>query len=483
VKIAKPDTLGVDPRTGAIYVCCSTGKVTGDLVKLADYGTGKELARLTLPRTGGSPWDFEHRIAVDASASPVVIWMPTRSYTRRQLIRIEDAGDGFTQPVDPWDRTTPWAEGPRDMNVDRRRGELYVKVNTQRWHRLNERTGALMDTLTPGYPALNSGDKGTQLVPGPDGRLYTWSWSKGFYLFDRAGKPVKWPGRKSNVIPLGGIMCFQVRHLELLGPNQMLFVSNPGWIKEKHDSRFTSVNVMGPDGKATRTLIWQCMIGAIPWVDAAGNIYLAEMVKPADRSYPEFFDGKLDPPPKESRAAGAAFWTSYLYGSIIKFPPSGGAIWYRPDLPPTVVGKPPADLLAKPKIKVKAHIGYHPHSEAALQGAEWYRFGFGPYSATSSTSTDTCMCEGARFDVDPFGRVFFPNLGQFRVEVVDTNGNPLTMFGRYGNEDASGERGAPLAWPVAVAVSDTHAYVGDTVSRRVVKVTLTYAAEETCEVK
>jgi hypothetical protein len=73
------------------------------------------------------------------------------------------------------------------------------------------------------------------------------------------------------------------------------------------------------------------------------------------------------------------------------------------------------------------------------------------------------------------------------------------MFGRYGNQDdvpvrdgGSGMRneGAqssrtpnpasriPLTWPLAVALSETHAYVADTLSRRVVKVKLAWAAEE-----
>jgi hypothetical protein len=38
----------------------------------------------------------------------------------------------------------------------------------------------------------------------------------------------------------------------------------------------------------------------------------------------------------------------------------------------------------------------------------------------------------------------------------------------------------PLAWPTYVAVSDRHAYIADTVNRRVVRVRLNYAAEETC---
>jgi DNA-binding beta-propeller fold protein YncE len=99
------------------------------------------------------------------------------------------------------------------------------------------------------------------------------------------------------------------------------------------------------------------------------------------------------------------------------------------------------------------------------------------------------MCEGAGFDVDPYGRVFYPNCGQFRVEVVDTNNNFITTFGKYGNEDSGGPHAKvkkpdiPLAWPCYVAVSDTHAYVADTINRRIVRVKLSYEAEAFCEVR
>jgi len=50
--------------------------------------------------------------------------------------------------------------------------------------------------------------------------------------------------------------------------------------------------------------------------------------------------------------------------------------------------------------------------------------------------SDTCMCEGSKFDVDEYGRVFYPNLNQFRVEMLDTNGNLIGTFGGYGNVDS-----------------------------------------------
>src|SRR5207302_11362390 len=85
--------------------------------------------------------------------------------------------------------------------------------------------------------------------------------------------------------------------------------------------------------------------------------------------------------------------------------------------------------------------------------------------------------------------VFFPNLRQFRIEVIDTNNDPILTFGQYGNEDSGGPNARikkpaiPLAWPVYVAASDRWAYVADTVNRRVVRVRLRGEAEETCAVR
>ena len=174
-----------------------------------------------------------------------------------------------------------------------------------------------------------------------------------------------------------------------------------------------------------------------------------------------------------------------MYGSIVKFPPSGGVIWYDPKhrLSPSVEGKPPETLLAEPALKVQAHLGYHTRVPIEVQGAEWFRFGFAPFTLTH-TGSNTCMCQGAGFDVDEFGRVFYPNLGQFRVEVIDNSNNFITAFGRYGNEDDApqGPADVVLAWPLSVAVSDTYAYVADTLNRRVVRVKLDYAAEASAAV-
>jgi DNA-binding beta-propeller fold protein YncE len=489
IAVKNPQVLGVDPTTGAVYVCSYTGTQTADLVKFGGLENARELYRLSLPRTGMSPNAGVHRIAVDASARPVRIWMPSLYGWPARLTCIEDTGEKFVDRGDPRGKAL-WAEGPRDLTVDRVRGEVYVKANGfhGKYYRLDDRTGEVKDAIDISRHQLYA----TQLVAAVDGNLYTFNWAKGLYRFDRQGKDLNWEGRNSSVIPIGGMMCFQLRHLALrpyAAPDELYIVAPSEYLtgNPKDASKFVTLNVIGQDGKTRRTVVWQCLNGAVPRLDPRGNVYLADLVKPPDRSYPEFFDGKLPPPPREC-VGGDLFWNSYMYGSILKFPPEGGIIWHQKDLPKSCVGTPPADLLAGPRQPFKRHFSSSPHLTGEIQGALWTRFGYAPYSAHMSGNTAHCMCEGSGFDVDPFGRVFFPNLGQYRVEVIDTNNNPVTTFGKYGNEDSGGpgarvrKPDVPLAWPVYVAVSDTYAYVADTVNRRLVRVKLGAAAEGICKI-
>jgi hypothetical protein len=506
IAVNNPQSIGVDPASGAVYVCAYTGTQTADLIKFSPLtllrhagppggegkgeGGGKELYRIKLPRTGQSPNAGEHRIAVDASAKPVRIWLPSLYGNPALLHCFDDDGDKFIDRGDPRPQD-PWAEGPRDITVDRVRGEVYIKANGNKTYRLDDRTGKITDVLD--VSKLVPGNVlAAQLVPSQDGNLYVFTWSHGLWRLDREGKPRHWDGLDTHSLPIAGMMNFQMRYLALkpYAPvDEVYLIANADYLTKnpKDAGKFLTLNAIGQDGKTRRTLIWQCLNGAIPRLDARGNIYLADLVKPIDRSYPEFFDGKLPPPPKQT-VGGDLFWYSYTYGSILKFPPTGGIIWHQKDLPKSALGTPPADLLAKPKVPFKRHFSSEPHLTGEIQGALWTRFGYSPYSAHMSGNTAHCMCEGSGFDVDPFGRVFFPNLGQFRIEVIDTNNNAITTFGQYGNEDSGGalarvkSPAIPLAWPTYVAVSDRWAYVADTVNRRVVRVKLTCAAEATCAV-
>jgi hypothetical protein len=98
------------------------------------------------------------------------------------------------------------------------------------------------------------------------------------------------------------------------------------------------------------------------------------------------------------------------------------------------------------------------------------------------------------------------------VRVIDTGGNAITRIGSYGNAESMGpdspvidpttkklrarkaddpkdlkspfaEPDIAFAWIVGVGVTDKYIYTGDSLNRRLLKLKMTYAAEETCDVK
>ena len=104
-----------------------------------------------------------------------------------------------------------------------------------------------------------------------------------------------------------------------------------------------------------------------------------------------------------------------------------------------------------------------------------------------------------RFDVDRYGRIYFPNAVTNSVTVLDNAGNAVLEFGAYGNFDSqfvnpnteAGKAGKvsvavpefPLAWPLGAAVTVGGIYVSDLYNRRVLRADLGWKAEETCDVR
>ncbi len=499
VKVVLPHIVQVHPRTGAVYVCSyvpqekpsKDGKCRikhANLLKLVSYKDAKPVYEMALPRTGLSPNGGTHRIALDPTAEPPLLWAPGLPYARpgRRIACYRDTGKGF-EPVELKETTGPWGNGPRDLLVDRRRGQLYVKVHGEQWHQFDEKTGKYQRLVR--FPKNDGGPymgcHGANLDVDTAGNYLTHCWGKGrgMMRWTHDLKPLNWEGQDTYRTDWGGMMTFQLNYMTLRGDD--IYLIKP--VKGPHH-----LDVYDMGLKQKRRAVWNVRRGSCPRVDAKGNIYITVPIRPVDRDFPEFFDGKLAKIPDYFRNIGEGhYWYTYMYGSIVKFPPQGGAFhWIETDREKNDLTGLPAAVAAKPKVKYQYfQRGRYPHKICEVQGAEWVRFGYSPYSETYGAGTPVCMCEGTGFDVDPFGRVFHPNLCQFRVEVIDGNNNPITTFGKYGNQDSGGPDARvkrpdiPLAWPTYVAASDTHAYVNDTVGMRVVRVKLGAAAEEACEVK
>ncbi|HOX08646.1 MAG TPA: hypothetical protein PK280_19785 [Planctomycetota bacterium] len=148
--------------------------------------------------------------------------------------------------------------------------------------------------------------------------------------------------------------------------------------------------------------------------------------------------------------------------------------------------------------------------DGMLQGALWHRQGFSTISTVGGSGG--CHCFGTDFDVDDFGRIFAPDACRFRIGVLDANGNEITSFGAYGNQDNCGPDSyvldpagkflrprkaddpkdlvspfakpeVPLAWVNGVAVTDRHAFITDCINKRILRVKMGYAVAESCEVR
>ena len=254
-------------------------------------------------------------------------------------------------------------------------------------------------------------------------------------------------------------------------------------------------------------IIWKTSDAVVgPKFDAAGNIYVAEAIKPKGWLYPpelaEHFR-KLG----IKRLEGPAGVAASFYGSIVKFGPKGGMFDFVAN--PRYFPSPFAgEAKLAPGLKTtEAEFWFGGQMRPAkVVGAEWVYPGIGHVGLFG------CNCENVTFDVDPFGRVFFPDPALYRVRVIDANGNAITQFGGYGNAESMGpdspvvdpgtgrlrrrtaedpkelkspfaEPEIAFAWLVGVGVTDRFAYLGDGLNRRLLRARLVYAAEETCEIK
>jgi hypothetical protein len=195
-------------------------------------------------------------------------------------------------------------------------------------------------------------------------------------------------------------------------------------------------------------------------LDCRGNIYVGMGAVP---------EGHRPPAGFEKDAAYQA-----CVGAVVKFPADGGAATRVKD------GKVPD---GKKGLVLPFRNGRFFFENAAMVYPELGCLG-GEFG-------DWCFCRTPMFQVDGYGRIFYPNAITCSVRVVDNAGNQILKCGQYGNIDSAGpgkdsmikKPDVPLAWPQAVGVSQKAIYVSDVANRRIVRLMKKHSAEETCEVK
>jgi hypothetical protein len=176
--------------------------------------------------------------------------------------------------------------------------------------------------------------------------------------------------------------------------------------------------------------------------------------------------------------------------TLMKFKPKQGKVLSsgKVDIP-----LPPA---AAPKRPVDIDMGFG--GPSWVEGAEWMYGGVG-LGGFNPNWAPNCACWNARFALDLYARSFAVELGRSAVAVLDTNGNLIMRFGKYGNVDDGAplvKDGGPasprpvggdevaLARPAYLAAhTDRRLFIADYGNYRILSVKLGYQAEEKVALK
>jgi len=447
--------VAVNRKTGAIYVLCSSSPSRPRgcvLLKLKSVKDPTEVARLALPR-----WRRDAlALAVDADAKPPLIWLGNGD-------KIADAGDRLerlgnlrdAQAGPPFSDQTAGFEGNL-LCVDRATDQIYAG----KWRVFDGKSGKFLRRIK--LSTRGQIGWGGEIAIGPDRNFY-FAGNNGLFKFDPQGKPLPFKDGKVEVPKLyGGHGNSNRGHC--VAPNgDIYFVHH----YHGHGNHQVTASQLAPDGTVKRYQFINnpYTSGSGVRVDRRGYVYVGMALKPRDQLYPRFFRGRL---PTHATYPHPWFFYRQMYGSIVKFKPQGGR----------VVRDARGDCLAT------NYSYFHP---CRIEGAEWVYYGFCPMHQKDVESS-RCNCESARFDLDPFGRLFIPDAMRASVAIIDNNANPILRLGGYGNMDARGP-GSPaprpdvaLAWPLVVFATDEACYIADTVNHRVVKARLGYQAERQVEI-
>jgi hypothetical protein len=478
--------LGAFAFKGAIWV--GAGRKAGEVYvagpdHLAGYSVGEdgkavEKARVKLPPVSDRYRGRAKRsFALDASGQRAVLWAGL-SAGGTALTRCEEKEDGSFTDLEQAGYRPARTYWNLFGGLDRRTIGCKAGNNTVRI--LDEDSGKTRDLRL-------DGSAGQTYRLGPDGEIYGmdhWKWgirrwdaSGKFMPFEESKDDKEFKGRLWNV-PTGTTSWERDFDVDRAGN---VYVKQRG---KRYHGRMT-VDMYNRSGKKLGTKIWAVSDGCYgPRVDTAGNIYIAEAIRPPGVEVPEFFAGRL-PKDKIDKRGDAHMQYRWMYGSVIKFSPKGGAVWFPVlDEKNDIYGFDGEPQLPEglEKVKVDTSQGDRvPVAPGELQGAEWYRYGCSYVLDMHPGHNRRCHCTATEFEVDDFGRSYYTDQGLFRVVVLDTAGNEILAFGRYGNQDSCSE--LAFNWFTGLGITDRYIYVADGSNRRVVRATLTYAAEAVVDIR
>jgi len=128
-----------------------------------------------------------------------------------------------------------------------------------------------------------------------------------------------------------------------------------------------------------------------------------------------------------TRAYNGKKYFNEMTGTVMKFAPKKGKV--------VSAGRAVVRLTAENRPKRPPEVTGGFTGTAWVDGAEWLYGGSGWFGFNTARSGGGCDCWHSRFCLDYFARSFVPEVGNYSVAVLDTNGNLILRIGRYGNVD------------------------------------------------
>lgn len=476
-----PDQVRVSRKTGAIYVVCLEERTKGitdqhyyvsahnwkgkRIVKFGSLEEPAEKASLDVPQEG--KYGGGALLALDDSADPAVLWYAGTGYQRTDVLKIIDRGTRLELAADPIhallkeDTAVPFVGDVAVVG-----GKVITRHPSYGWTRnaslvFDDISGAPQGIFVPkdetgkdeNYWNLVYGE----MAAGLDGRLYVHAKNR-LQRYGLSGETAPFQATGSHMLP--DMFHGHTRYAGLfIAANGDVYIPTASEDRGLTDMR---IKHLARDGQVINDSLIHIQLARLGGlaVDRKGNIYVGAQVVPDDERTPEWFNGKL-PEDSENHHPSTAY---KQYGAILKFGPEGG------------------EIVADPEGRYSAYCQWQGSGTVSVRGAQWIRrLGLLPTKHEIG-----CYCETTRFDIDPYDRLFVPDIFRFCVRVLDTEGNEVSHFGGYGNMDSRGPGSPvptpeiPFGWPLSVECANDRVYVADLVNRRVVAVRFEYAAAARC---
>jgi NHL repeat len=458
LKVADPDQVSVHPQTGALYV--TAGAKDRRLLKFKDWKTETPICQIKLPFYSR---DSVSMLTLDKEAEKPVLWYSSpRSYYagKFSVMRIEDLGQKFSDAqrlMKIRDRQDVCAGNLIGLALQRGTGKLLI--NSRAYDTKSGKWGK-------GLRANHGGKSGAGGF-GLDDRFYSLRYARNLARYGKDLKIQPFGDKKELIGPEGGTTHVRGRGVTADAQGNIYCI----W-QDKDASHH--VTLYDSSGKMINERIIDSKIRGIQSVrvDRRGNIYLGVCVRPDGVKAPaELAKRKLGTSWHSKMLTSEINWYELLYGCIVKFPAAGGAIKDGDGVP----------MEFGIQDKRKRHT--------KIKGADFIYFGASPFVTWRQSFPDSCVCEGATFDVDEYGRSIFPDAGRTRCGVLDGAGNEICFFGDYGNADSAGkgskipDPAIPMLWPYMIEAGQGVYYVGDRLNRRVLEVRLDWTAKETVAIE